>query len=745
MAFKESSAKELSIARFFIRPIVRGWWLPAILGLISALLALTPFDNLLEQGYGLPALAAARNLIYGARAPDDIVIVSVEQQSFFQYPESVACLQRQLGQLDRCWPRPFYGLLADTLKRYGAELVVLNVLFPRSREDEDAAFAKAIRQAGNVLLQDYMYRNKTGAHSELIGVLPPVSPIAEAALASAPFPLPDTVRNLPRFWHLIPSVTFGREGNTAGHRIALPAAALHVMTMQKSWDGLLDILRRLAPSTGEYFAGHRDGPRPIDDLMNRLLQTIQQQPSLPSEALGQIERGGYGPEATRYLSALFKLYRQDDLLDINVYGPSATLLTIPFHEVEQHPELFRGKVVFVGLELDLVKTAKGGSFDTPFAEISSTELLATAYANLLDASYLYPYAQTGWQQAALIFLWAYLLTAAATNLNIKHTIPTLAGLAATYAVAAVWLLADANVWLPLVSPLWQIFVSALVGVSYVYFRFVVTLASVAISPELMPEFTPASSPVSSDLREYLGACLVTDAQGFTALADSRDGEWLARFMSEYQTVVGSPVAEHRGIVKDWAGDGMMALWLQPFSEKPEQESGLTVTDAVDAALRIRTEVERFTLRREVEFPIRIGINYGPMWISGHGELKAFGDTLNMTQRLEALNKVLSTRILISLSIANRLQGYAIRNLGTFLLPGKKEAVPVFELIGPGDALPRAFEPLMAGFAAALNWFETGYWARAYETFSRLHTTYPDDGPTEFYLAQCRERLHGELL
>ena len=60
-----------------------------------------------------------------------------------------------------------------------------------------------------------------------------------------------------------------------------------------------------------------------------------------------------------------------------------------------------------------------------------------------------------------------------------------------------------------------------------------------------------------------------------------------------------------------------------------------------------------------------------------------GDAVNLAARLEGLNKMFGTRILISEDVESRLNGeFHTRKLGSFRVKGRKEPTAVFELVGP---------------------------------------------------------------
>lgn len=105
----------------------------------AAMLILTnlPLFSLLELK-GLDLLF----LLRGARPhPPEIVIVAIDEPSFAEIPKQWP------------WPRSLHARLIDQLKKAGARVIGFDILFAEpSQPEEDRALARAIREAGNVVI-----------------------------------------------------------------------------------------------------------------------------------------------------------------------------------------------------------------------------------------------------------------------------------------------------------------------------------------------------------------------------------------------------------------------------------------------------------------------------------------------------------------------------------------------------------------------------------------------------------------
>jgi adenylate cyclase len=126
---------------------------------------------------------------------------------------------------------------------------------------------------------------------------------------------------------------------------------------------------------------------------------------------------------------------------------------------------------------------------------------------------------------------------------------------------------------------------------------------------------------------------------------------------------------------------------------------------------------------------RIGINSGKALAGNLGSSFRFdytviGATTNLASRLEALNKLLGTDVLVSGATAKQLPAsISKRYLGKFLLRGTTQPVAVYEIPEKRASFTDMFED---GIRAC----EAGEFATAQTLFAKVGN---QDGPTAFYL------------
>ena len=173
--------------------------------------------------------------------------------------------------------------------------------------------------------------------------------------------------------------------------------------------------------------------------------------------------------------------------------------------------------------------------------------------------------------------------------------------------------------------------------------------------------------------------LFCDLEGFTALTETLGPAGIVELLNEYFEVMVEILERHRGVVTQFQGDAILATFNVP------------VPDPAHAANALRAAIEMQDATRHREFAgqrlgNRIGINTGRLVagaVGAKGRLSytVHGDAVNLAARLEALNKELGTRILVSAATAERVEGFALEPMGEVGVRGQTERVRIHALRG----------------------------------------------------------------
>jgi len=234
-------------------------------------------------------------------------------------------------------------------------------------------------------------------------------------------------------------------------------------------------------------------------------------------------------------------------------------------------------------------------------------------------------------------------------------------------------------------------------------------------------------------RDCLAACLITDAERYTGLTEEMEPTAVVELINRYFGALFGPVLDNGGIVSDVKGDGLLAVWNYA-------SAGAQLKARVcKACLEMVDRVDELNRQNPAQrLPTRLGVDFGPVALARVGaharfEYRAVGDPVNTASRLEELNKLLKTRILVSDAFAQGVTGFLFRDLGTFQLRGKRTRTRVRELVGAVADCSIREHALCGEFAHAVSAFEVGSAAEALARFQALQAKVPDDGPTRYYL------------
>jgi adenylate cyclase len=196
-------------------------------------------------------------------------------------------------------------------------------------------------------------------------------------------------------------------------------------------------------------------------------------------------------------------------------------------------------------------------------------------------------------------------------------------------------------------------------------------------------------PLEGERREV--SILFQDIRGFTALAQSLDPAVVLKLLNRFFTEVVAAVEAEGGVVKQFTGDGVMALFGAPQAHADHAER------AVRAALGIVQRLARLNeeLGRQSVAPLEIGVGIdsgivvaGLIGPDSRVEYGVVGDPVNLANRVEQLTKELRATVLVSKGIADRLGAAFVRGRSASLpVKGRQEHVDVVEILHrrEGDA------------------------------------------------------------
>ena len=257
------------------------------------------------------------------------------------------------------------------------------------------------------------------------------------------------------------------------------------------------------------------------------------------------------------------------------------------------------------------------------------------------------------------------------------------------------------------------------------------------------------NPATGELRQSAdrrkATIFFSDIQGFSGIGEQLTADNVVGLLNHYFSAATSGIRKHHGIVDKFIGDGVMAFWTTPFSEGEDH-----ARDACFACLEMRltfAEIEKNIsqitgLRRNIpKFHVRMALATGDTLIGtiGSATTKSFtviGDTVNIASRLEAVNKVYGTDLIIN-EDCYRLAELEIeaREIDFVTVYGKTEPVRIYELLSKMGQLDPKTAELRDAFAIALQNYREQKWNEAEKGFQKCLAIKKDDGPSLEFLTR----------
>lgn len=241
--------------------------------------------------------------------------------------------------------------------------------------------------------------------------------------------------------------------------------------------------------------------------------------------------------------------------------------------------------------------------------------------------------------------------------------------------------------------------------------------------------------------------LFSDIRGFTTLTEIYPPQVVVSFLNYYLSFMTEIIFKHEGTIDKFMGDGIMVIYGAPVSLSDNAKR------ACETALEMKRrlgDVNKFLADQNIKpIKIGIGINSGEMTVGNIGSDRKFdytviGDNVNIGARLEKLNKLFGTTILISENTFNMTKDFfPTRKIGLFKVRGKNQGIIIYELLDETDVFylnPQARDEFEKGVERYIN----NSLDEAYNVFQSVVQEIPDDEPSKYYLNLIKQIKNNEI-
>lgn len=658
-----------------------------------------------------------------SEADTNIVIVAIDEESLREFKRNNIYWK---------WPRDLYAAMVSHISKGRPKAILFDILFPDPDIDRlssdgwetDSIFAGAVRDAGTVLIAAQLNREESLIEEDnpLLDTLK-WKPLAEKLPREFVYDFPAGILPLPEFQRSAAGVGcvnyYDDPQDGITRRLPLfyaynGAPILHM--------GLLGFMSATGAETftaenGRVSAAYADIPL---DSKGRYL-------------VSWYGKGGPAGGTFSYYSFVAVIHSfQQEMTGKPALLPSSA---------------FKDKIVIVGASAASLFDLKNTPFSTNEAQYPGMEIYATVISNFLHGHHLIR-SNALW---ILLVIVALSVVIAYAVIEFPRVWPgvsvAVAALVAWIAFCAVMFPA-ARVWVDLVAPVTAMVLSFTASAVARYQiegkarRHLRSMFGRYLSPVVISEVVEKSESIELGGKTVHGTVFFSDLKDFTNISEKMLPHDLVTMLNEYFTFVSDIVMRHGGLLDKYLGDAVMAIYGAPVA------TGNHAADACRAALEIQNLFEpKFqpVAGEKILLQTRIGINSGPMVVGNIGSSRrldytAIGDTVNLSSRLEGVNKSYGTNIMVSESAreAAGAGSFVTRELDRIRVKGKDKAVTVYELVGVPGAVPSQRLMHIERFEEALAAYRAKKFDKARRQFRAMLKDYPADSASALYAARCDE-------
>jgi len=455
----------------------------------------------------------------------------------------------------------------------------------------------------------------------------------------------------------------------------------------------------------------------------------------------------YGIEGIRMGNRFVPTDESGRLL-INYLGPPGTIPQISISDLlagRISDEAVKDKIVLIGA------TAMGTHDlrSTPVSPLfPGVEIHATVIENILSQEFMTKPLWSKIFDILAIVLLGVLTGIAMPRLNAVKGLALVVGLFLFHNLATRWLFIHCRMWLSMVFP---VLVLSLNYTALTAYRFVTEekerkkvkgVFRQFVAPLVIEELLEAPEKLKLGGEEKYLTVLFSDIEGFTTYAEHYSPSEIVDILSDYYDRMTEQIFRFRGTLKEYVGDEIMAFFGAPLNHPDHAQK------ACAAALAMREQ--RNALNSDwvrmgrPQLGARTGINTGPMLVGNLGSRYRFaygvlGDQVNLGSRIEGLNKIYGTDILLGENTARVVKDdFLLRKVDVVRVKGRKQCVGVFELVADtSSSVSNAQHQSLRTYAAGYEAYCDRRWDDALGLFHHSLELWPKDGPSRTMARRCR--------
>jgi adenylate cyclase len=430
---------------------------------------------------------------------------------------------------------------------------------------------------------------------------------------------------------------------------------------------------------------------------------------------------------------------------INFFAEPGGYNYISFSDVyynRTNPAYFDGKIVLIGVTSPI----EHDDYTVPISnqDMPGVEIHANLVQSILTKDYIYY--QDDISAIGIIFLFGLLTGLLLFKFRIHIATILLIIIAIIYVFASIYIF-DTGIIMKILYPILSISMVSFALV-VVYYRteersrkWITSIFGKYVSPVVIDNLIKNPKMINLGGEKRNITIFFSDIRGFTSISEKLIPEELVHLLNEYLTEMTSIIIKDEGLVDKYMGDAIMAFWGAPLEQPNHAEK------ACSSSLEMMEKLREFQKKWKKEgipsINIGIGLNSGDAIVGNMGsssrfDYTAMGDNVNLASRMEGLNKIYGTNIVITENTQKVVKDkFETRKLDAVRVKGKKKPILIYELVSEKGKLNKKQGDFIKHYEEGLKLYFEKKWKLAIKSFQTAIKIMDDVASNEL-IKRCQE-------
>lgn len=237
------------------------------------------------------------------------------------------------------------------------------------------------------------------------------------------------------------------------------------------------------------------------------------------------------------------------------------------------------------------------------------------------------------------------------------------------------------------------------------------------------------------------ALFFSDIENFTTIAENMEPNSLMEHTCEYFNAVSKILTAEHATIDKYIGDSIMAFWGAPFPT--DYPCHRAARSALACVKRLNELNNRWREEGKTPFFTRIGLHSGDAIVGNVGSEErinytALGDAINVASRLEGINKIYHSHIIVSDTMYNEIKNdFVLRKIDEVAIKGKKASRVIYELLAiTKDELTFDIDKYREIFDKAFVAYQRQRWDEAIQLLRECLVIFPADYLAPVFIMRC---------